>query len=177
MSVRYARILTTRYGLIGYAPNADTKITVAKANRYVHLEMRPLWSLRTRRKKGLLQALLRIPPMSKQRMPQSTVTAVSRRSVNRCERCGTDNAQFWSMHHRKPRGMGGSRNPAINSPANVLLLCGSGTTGCHGWVESNRAEAYELGLLVSYSHDPVQVPVQLRYGEVVLLDDGGWQPC
>lgn len=73
--------------------------------------------------------------------------------------------------------MGGSKDPASNLPANILLLCGSGTTGCHGWIESHRAEALDLGLLVYRSHDPVQIPVQLRYGTVLLRNDGGWQPC
>lgn len=73
--------------------------------------------------------------------------------------------------------MGGSRDPKIHSPANLLLLCGSGTTGCHGWVESNRAEARDLGLLLYRAQDPVQIPVQLRYGTTRLRDDGGRQPC
>jgi hypothetical protein len=44
-----------------------------------------------------------------------------------------------SVHHRRPRMMGGSRNESTYiKPANLIVLCGSGTTGCHGWVESNR---------------------------------------
>ena len=115
--------------------------------------------------------------MARQKMPAATVDTVRRRSQNRCERCGTDDALRWSLHHRKPRGMGGTRDPAINSPANVLLLCGSGTEGCHGRVESNRAEAYVLGLLVHRNDDPARVPVELRYGDVLLDDEGGVQPC
>lgn len=110
-------------------------------------------------------------------MPAETAELVRARAGGRCERCGARDSRFMSLHHRKPRGMGGSRDPRINSPANLLLLCGSGTTGCHGWVESNRAEARDLGLLVYRAQDPVQIPVQLRYGTTRLRDDGGRQPC
>ena len=73
--------------------------------------------------------------------------------------------------------MGGSKNPALNQASNLLLLCGSGTEGCHGWVESNRTEALELGLLLRRSDTPSETPVTLRYGTVYLHDDGGMQPC
>lgn len=73
--------------------------------------------------------------------------------------------------------MGGTKDPAINSPANLILLCGSGTEGCHGWVESNRAESYTLGLLVYRNDDPAEVQVELRYGDVFLDDEGGVQRC
>ena len=33
--------------------------------------------------------------------------------------------------------MGGTSWPSINLPDNLLTLCGSGTTQCHGWVESH----------------------------------------
>lgn len=48
------------------------------------------------------------------------------------------------VHHRMPRGMGGTTNPAIHDLDNLVLLC----QGHHQWVESNRAMAYDLGLLV-----------------------------
>jgi hypothetical protein len=71
--------------------------------------------------------------------------------------------------------MGGSRNPAINGAANLLLLCGSGVDGCHGWVESNREIAKVLGLLIpgTSPDNPEDVPV-LQWGItwVRLLDDG-----
>jgi hypothetical protein len=115
--------------------------------------------------------------MGKQRMPQATVNAVKTRSQGRCERCGASESLRWSLHHRKPRGMGGSRDPLINSPANILLLCGSGTEGCHGWVESHREDSYESGLLVHRIDDPEETPVTLRYGTVYLDAVGGVQTC
>lgn len=95
------------------------------------------------------------------------------REGSRCFKClgplrWEDRGFGWSLHHRKPRGMGGSKAAWASSPANGLVLCGSGTTGCHGWVESHRDEAYARGLLVyRNSRDvPADVPVQ--------RDDGRW---
>ena len=73
--------------------------------------------------------------------------------------------------------MGGTKDPKIHSPANIIFLCGSGTTGCHGWIEGNRTAAYHLGLLVYRADDPATIPVSLMRGHGLLLDDGGWQPC
>lgn len=73
--------------------------------------------------------------------------------------------------------MGGSRDPVTNSPANLLYLCGSGTEGCHGWVESHRSESYADGLLLYRNDDPMEMPVRLRRGTVFLDDEGGVQTC
>lgn len=87
-----------------------------------------------------------------------------------CEKCRGPLAGWSgaSRHHRQPRGMGGSRLN-VHTPAHLLVLCGSGVTGCHGWVEGNRAEAYGRGLLVRRGFDPLAVP---------FLDDAGdlWLP-
>ena len=87
----------------------------------------------------------------------------------------------WSMHHRKPRGSGGTKGAAaaaIASPANALTLCGSGTTGCHGWAEHFRARAIEIGVLISRNavgpeFAPTAVRVQRNDGTWWLLTDGG----
>ena len=91
------------------------------------------------------------------------------RDRDRCRRCGKPT---WQIHHRKPRGMGGTRDPLINSPANLVLLCGSGTTGCHGWVESHRTEAREQGWLVSQHADPRYQPID-HQGRLTFLTEGG----
>lgn len=72
--------------------------------------------------------------------------------------------------------MGGDRRPEVKTAANGLLLCGSGVTGCHGWVEENRATAYELGLLLRRHQIPVEEPVTLRRGRVLLDDIGNYIP-
>ncbi|GAA3510279.1 hypothetical protein GCM10022234_00650 [Aeromicrobium panaciterrae] len=88
-----------------------------------------------------------------------------------CERCGIY-AYGGSVHHRRPRGMGGSKQADTNQPSNLILLCGSGTTGCHGWVESHRNEAIDTGLVLRQGTDPTAEPVTLRYGRVLLKDNG-----
>lgn len=81
-----------------------------------------------------------------------------------------------SIHHRRPRRIGGSSDPATNSPANLMLVCGSGTTGCHGRIESNRHNAIVLGYLLHAWDDPAKVPVlHPRRGLVLLTDDGGYR--
>jgi 5-methylcytosine-specific restriction protein A len=47
------------------------------------------------------------------------------------------------IHHKLPRGMGGTSDPTINDPANLVLLCQTH----HAQVESNRSEAYAADLL------------------------------
>jgi 5-methylcytosine-specific restriction enzyme A len=77
------------------------------------------------------------------------------RSRMRCERCGRS-VIFGGgeIHHRQPRGMGGSRRPETNDPANLVMLCDD----CHRWVESNRREAYRTGWLVRRGQNPADVP-------------------
>jgi len=91
-----------------------------------------------------------------------------------CERCGKTVTGQYSIHHRKPRGMGGTKDPAINSPANLLLLCGSATSpdGCHTAVERFRASAVTTGFVVAQSADPEAVPVKMRNGWWLLRSDG-----
>lgn len=90
-----------------------------------------------------------------------------------CFRCG---APANNIHHRLARGAGGSKLAYVNAPGNLLVLCGSGTTGCHGWVESNRAVSYEHGLLVRRNGVllPADVPVfSLWRGCWFFLDNTG----
>lgn len=81
------------------------------------------------------------------------------RANYRCEKCGGLGDAFgWSVHHRVPRKMGGSRNEILHLPANLILLCGSGVTGCHGWVESNRDKAREQGFLLYRVESAEEIP-------------------
>lgn len=41
--------------------------------------------------------------------------------------------------------MGGTRDTLIGHPANGIPLCGSGTTGCHGWVEAHPTDGVLFG--------------------------------
>lgn len=91
-----------------------------------------------------------------------------------CVRCGTYVGPFgdYSIHHRRPRGMGGTKRPETDLPANLLTLCGSGTTGCHGQVESDRLEAISDGYLVGQTIDPATIPVRTHRGMAYLDNDG-----
>jgi len=99
--------------------------------------------------------------------------AVLDRDGYRCVRCSApivgDRGDTWVLHHRRPRGMGGTTRADANSPANLLSLC----AGCHGYVESERYESYTQGWLVHMHHDPAAVPVLHDMDGWVLLDDDG----
>jgi hypothetical protein len=63
-----------------------------------------------------------------------------------CQRCaGESGIRYYSIHHRQRRGVG--PNPHVAQ--NVILLCGSGTTGDHGWVHGNPEQARDEGYIVS----------------------------
>lgn len=122
------------------------------------------------------------------RQPRDTGPAVGIRALvaarahGACELCRT---QLWtphhgwsaahSVHHRRPRGMGGTSRTDTNSPANLLLVCGTGTTGCHGWIESHRDESFRFGYLLRQYEDPAQVVVELHHGRVHLEHDGTYR--
>lgn len=84
-----------------------------------------------------------------------------------------------SIQHRRAQGMGGTSLAETNTLANWLLLCGTGNTGDHGWVETTeegRAEGRRRGLVVGHDYDddgnPVPVedyPVILHSGRRVFL--------
>lgn len=77
------------------------------------------------------------------------------------------------LHHRIPRGSGGTKRLEVNHAANGLVL--SPTT--HYRVEVNRREAMKKGWLISkLSADlPCAVPVLLHHGWVLLDNQGGWE--
>lgn len=69
--------------------------------------------------------------------------------------------------------MGGSRLPDTNAVQNGMLLCGSGTTGCHGWVESHRQAALDSGWAIPQGADPLAVAaVHWRDGTIHLHSNG-----
>lgn len=111
---------------------------------------------------------------------RATRDVVLDRSMGVCEMCGIRlyaPPRGWlsphAIHHRQPRQMGGTSRPEINSPANLLLLCDGKPNACHPWIESHRAAAYELGLLVRAGADPAKKPVVLEGNDWYLLTDDG----
>ena len=107
-------------------------------------------------------------------IPLALRLRILQRDGYRCVRCAADlHGQRYSVHHRKPRGSGGSTDPRINDPRNLVSLCGSGTTACHGWVHNHPREAVETGWTLR-SLDLLDAAVVTRYGaRVTLLEDGG----
>jgi hypothetical protein len=95
------------------------------------------------------------------------------RDEHKCVFDGVPIDLHYEIHHRRPRGMGGSRDPQTNSPANGILLCPEH----HRWIEANRAEALVMGLLVRQIHDPAMQPVDHGvFGLVYLNNDATYTP-
>lgn len=115
------------------------------------------------------------------------VDQIFRRDKNRCARCRREHDRrhgrglLWSIHHRAPRGAGGSRKVAwIGDVSNGVILCGHGTIGCHKDVEKFRLDSRVLGFIVSRigirkSHEiPIRHAV---HGWCRLTQEGGHEPC
>ena len=101
--------------------------------------------------------------------PRSVIDAVDKRDEWSCVRCGVSlYATHGSRHHRKLRSQGGK-----HASDNLVLLCGSGTTGCHGWAHAHPVAARHAGLIVSAYADPVMQPVQYPDGAWWLLASDG----
>lgn len=101
-------------------------------------------------------------------IPAKTRAAVRERDQDTCVRCGwhVNVAGGGSIHHRKRRKDGG------HGLANLIVLCGDGVRGCHGWVTTHPAEAREDGLIVPTWENPLEVPLMYR-GHLCLLTDEG----
>lgn len=110
-------------------------------------------------------------------IPAPVRAALYERSHGCCEACGKVGAN--NAHHRKNQSQGGP-----DTLGNLMLLCGSGTTGCHGIITVHPQRALQLGFTVPrWVDDPSTVPVwrwSRELGQplrVVLGDDGGVNPA
>lgn len=87
----------------------------------------------------------------------------------------------WSVQHREARGPGGvkrnSDRPHLVRASNGVLLCGTGTTGCHGLVEAKKApEVWGFTVSRIGQTRPIDVPLfHALYGWVRLDDAGGYE--
>lgn len=72
-----------------------------------------------------------------------------------------------NFHHRMDTSVGG-----LWTAPNGLMACGSGTTGCHGWITEHPAGARPKGWSVRSHVDPRRTPVLRRGRWVLLLDNG-----
>lgn len=94
-------------------------------------------------------------------------------------RCVISGKPATNLQHRRARGMGGTLDPAANSPANLLSVEGTGSSGVHGHIESHRVEAVANGwsILRSDRRDPAAIPVLTLDGWETFDDDGNRHPC
>jgi len=99
-------------------------------------------------------------------IPAAMRADVLDRDENRCAKCSRYFADGLNLHHRQLRSRGGK-----NVLSNLISLCGSGTTGCHGWAHAHITEATNLGLIVASWADPAETPVRTWHGLVLLTDD------
>ncbi|MEV8336997.1 hypothetical protein [Leucobacter sp. NPDC077196] len=84
----------------------------------------------------------------------------------------------YSHHHRQLRSRNGK-----HSPANLVLLTGTGTDGDHGWVHGHVGLATILGYIVHSWADPTRIPIYridaygLHYDWHLQTDDAQLELC
>lgn len=83
-----------------------------------------------------------------------------------CEICGTPGAN--NAHHRRNQSRGGE-----DRLSNLMLLCGSGVTGCHGVVTAHPEYAHACGWTLWDGEKSFARPVIYRNDGRFLLDDAG----
>lgn len=71
--------------------------------------------------------------MTTEDIPDKIRQQVYERDARRCRLCGVANARAYSVHHIRYRSEGGD-----NSLANLILLCGTGSWGCHLTAHSDK---------------------------------------
>jgi hypothetical protein len=106
---------------------------------------------------------VRVPQGRTDTGPSRDVRAlVMERDNQCCQACGAGiTGRPYSIQHRVARGMGGTSNPAVNSFPSLVLMCGTGTTGCHGLAEQRDPEMHSRGFWLKRGEDPERVPVMI----------------
>lgn len=100
--------------------------------------------------------------------PVKVKRIVQDRAKGACEQCGEPGFGF-QFHHRRPRGMGGSKAADTNTASNCVMVCDR----CHRFIESYRHEFQQRGWLVAQGKKPSEQPIW-RHKQWVLLDDYGY---
>lgn len=102
-------------------------------------------------------------------MPRPARQLVMARCHGHCERCG-----WWvggDIHHRQPKGMGGSTRPDRHNVENLVHLC----RRCHSWAHGKPIDASAEGFIVERRSgvDPLDAPVTLFDRRRVYLTPAG----
>lgn len=99
---------------------------------------------------------------------------VRQRDGHQCLMCGVSIVDIpSSIHHRINRGAGGSAK--LERASLLVRMCGTGTTGCHGYVTEHPKAAADTGWLLPKNNqdiDPITEPI-LTYLGWFTLDDAG----
>jgi hypothetical protein len=122
----------------------------------------------------------RMPTKTKSGRTEAELAAIERDGPN-CQRCGkvlgapewrTSEWSEWSLHHRKLKGRG-TPPREYDLVENLVVLCGSGTTGCHGWAHAERLKSHEDGWTCWTGDTPADRPLITLVGTMLmLLPDG-----
>jgi 5-methylcytosine-specific restriction enzyme A len=102
---------------------------------------------------------------------EKTRNIIKERAGERCEMCGV-RCEAGQIHHRQPRGMGGSKERESRSAANGLYL----HERCHFKIERNRSDGYQKGWLVHKWETSEDKPVLMWDGWKILGADGSLTP-
>jgi hypothetical protein len=112
------------------------------------------------------------PTKAEERDAYELVTVRDRDCCVRCR--GVDPLFGVNRDHRRGRSLGG-----YTVPSNLQLLCGSGTTGCHGWRTENPNQAanegYAVPSWVHWREWPARRWIDGRQVWVLYDDEGGWR--
>lgn len=114
--------------------------------------------------------------MSRSHFPRHVIELVTGRSGGHCE-CMSSGCTLVAehTHHRRPKGLGGTRRPESQYASNALAVCAR----CHLRIHAMPTWARDNGFLVRQSDDPAAVPVWWRcagHGQTkdfVFLDGAG----
>lgn len=103
-------------------------------------------------------------------IPRVNRQIVQGRAMGQCERCLAYTLDG-DLHHRRPKGLGGSKLPDRHDVANLVYLC----RPCHSWAHGNPAAATAAGFLVPRSSGIhfAAVPITSLVGEPRFLDSEG----
>lgn len=113
----------------------------------------------------------------------AVIADIWKRDRGRCAWCGkpippgAERGWGWVIHHRQPRGSGGSPKLAyVGYASNGVLL----HARCHDHIERFRAEAFDVGFIVSRIGitRPHEAPIKHAvYGWALLDTEGGYATC